>query len=55
MGGPPNVGHPNWVGAGGAHGERIHLRQNKRDTNLLNTPQGSDRQDSKGETATRRW
>lgn len=35
------MGHPNWVGAGGVHGEKIHLRQNKRDTNLLNTPQGS--------------
>lgn len=45
--------HPNWVGARGAHGERTHPRQTRRHRSLLNIPQGSDGQDSKGETATR--
>ena len=45
--GPPNVGN-DWVAAGGAGGERIHLRQNKGDRSLLNT-QGSSGQDSRGE------
>lgn len=34
---------------GGAGREKIHLRQNKGDS-LVNTPQGSGRQDSQGET-----
>jgi len=35
--------------------ERIHPRQNKGDRSLLNTPQGSSGQESKGETVCARW
>ena len=48
--GPPDVGPPDQVAASSIGGERIHPRQNKGDRNLLNTPQGSGGQDSKGET-----
>lgn len=37
-----------WVEAGGMGDEGIHLRHN-RDTSVLNTPQESGRQDSRGE------
>ena len=48
--GPLNVGHPSWVGAGGAGSKRIHPRQNKRARGVLNTLQGSSGQDRKGKT-----
>lgn len=38
--GPPNVGHPDGVGAGGTGSKRIYPRQNKRDKSMLDTPQG---------------
>lgn len=41
---------PGWLEAGGASGERIYPRQNKRDRSLLTTLQGSSEQDSKGDT-----
>lgn len=47
---PPNVWQPTWVEAGGTGSEGIHLRQNKGKRCLLNTKQGSHKQDSKSET-----
>lgn len=44
------MGRPNGVETSSADGEKIHLRQNKRDRSLSNIPQGSNRQDSGGET-----
>ena len=44
---PRNVGRDP-VEASGARGGRIHLRQDKGDS-LLTTPQGSGKQDSRGE------
>lgn len=38
-----------WVEACGKEGERIHLRQDKGERSLLNTPQGSGGPDSRGE------
>lgn len=50
MGAPKCVGMiNNPVEADGVGGERIHLRQSKRNRSLLNTLQGSGGQGSKGE------
>lgn len=46
--GPPNRGN-DCVEAGGAGGERIHLKQNRGDRSVLTAPQGSHGQDSRGE------
>lgn len=46
--GPPNRGD-DCVEAGGAGGERIHLKQNTGDRSVLTAPQGSHGQDSRGE------
>lgn len=44
------MGQPSRVEAGSLGGESIHTRWNKGDRSLLNTPQGSGRQNSKEET-----
>ena len=45
---PPNVGQQSdQVEANGVGDERIHLRQNKGDKNVLNTPQGSGGHESR--------
>ena len=51
MAGPPNMRFSDRVEAGSTEGEKIHPRQNKREKCLLNTMQGSIRQDSMGERA----
>ena len=43
------MGRPDRVGAGSMGSERIHQRQSKGDRSLLNTLQGSPREDSKGQ------
>ena len=48
------MGHSDEMGASSVGGERIHLRQNKRDRSVLNIRQRSGGQNSK-ETVTREW
>lgn len=46
--GAPEMQGEDQVGTSGTRGARVHLRQNKGDRSLWNTPEGSCGQDSKG-------